>query len=174
MVPLLFVYWCLSFRHPLRRDILLVALSNGCMGSYKLVLDSTEPELHFIENAKLFPDTSLVLSLAPRTVSDSILATLSTGEVAVVSQVNGNIETTRTWQAHDLEVWCSAWKTPNIVLTGGDDALLRTWDIREDIVSQTMVSKWFIPCEVDPDFQSQCGSNFNSPVDGEYLSYGIV
>jgi WD40 repeat protein len=152
----------------------LVALSNGCVGSYKLVLDSTEPELRFVENARLFPDTSLVLSLAPSTVSDSILVTLSTGEVAVVTLANGNMETTRTWQAHDLEVWCSAWKTPNIVLTGGDDALLRIWDLREDIVTQTMVSKWFIPREVDPDFQSQCWSNFNTPVDGEYLSYGIV
>jgi len=166
-VPLLLVYFVFIIRHPLRPDILLVALSNGCMGSYKLVLDGIEPELHFLESAKLFPDTSLVLSLAPSTVSESILATLSTGEVAVVTQANGNLGTTRTWQAHDLEVWCSAWKTPNIVLTGGDDALLRIWDLREDIATQTMVSKWFIPCEVDPDVQSQCWSNFDTPVDGE-------
>jgi WD40 repeat protein len=133
----------LFLRHSRQPDCLLVALSNGCTASYKLVLDTPDPKLHLVESAQLFPDTCLVLSLAPNTVSDDTLATLSTGETAVVNTENGTMETKHTWQAHDLEVWCSAWKTPNVVLTGGDDALLRIWDLRDTTATQTMVSKWF-------------------------------
>lgn len=122
--------------------LLLVALSNGCTATYKLVLDTPDPHLQLVSNAQLFPETCLVLSLAPNLRSNETLATLSTGEVAVMTTRNDTMELKQTWKAHDLEVWCSSWKTENTVLTGGDDALLKIWDLRDDTTTQSMVSKW--------------------------------
>lgn len=69
------------------------------------------------------------------------LVTLSTGEASVMDIADGDMGTANTWKAHDLEVWCSAWRTNNVVLTGGDDALLKVWDLRDNTATQT--TRWY-------------------------------
>jgi hypothetical protein len=65
-----------------------------------------------------------------RTTGQAI-TTLSTGDVAIANVEKRSTKVLQTWKAHDLEAWCGAWKDPNVVLTGGDDALLKLWDLRD-------------------------------------------
>jgi len=66
-----------------------------------------------------------------------------------VSQSNGNISLWRlanaqlleigNWKAHDFEAWITAFDywDPNTVYSGGDDALFKSWDIRDFSCSST-------------------------------------
>jgi diphthine methyl ester acylhydrolase len=94
-----------------------------------------------MEDGKYFPETTLVLSLAPAPEGGKILSTLSSGEVAVVGMGTAK-DSTLLWNAHDLEVWCGAWKSAQTVLTGGDDAVLKVWDLREHLPLPSAVSRW--------------------------------
>jgi len=119
---------------------MVVALSNGRIAQYVLTKDSGSPKLEYINDVHCFPDSALVLSLAVHGQSGKVLSTLSTGEVAIVGPQA--IDSPILWRAHDLEVWCGAWKSPDIVLTGGDDAKLKIWDLRGDPYVPSVVSKW--------------------------------
>jgi len=100
------------------------------------------PQLRHVGNFQHYPDSTLVLSLAMDPNSAFTIATLSTGEVSVIDDVEmGNATASRIWKAHDLEVWCSAWKNSDTILTGGDDALLKIWDLRQDHQTPQMVCK---------------------------------
>jgi WD40 repeat protein len=59
------------------------------------------------------------------------IATLSTGDVAIANVEKRSTTVLQTWKAHELEAWCGAWRDSNVVLTGGDDALLKIWDLRD-------------------------------------------
>ena len=104
-------------RHPLDPAHLLVALSTGSMASYVLNLDGQNPQLHLLRTYRQFDSSTLVLSLAMEKTYGGMVATLSTGEVAVINVEKENANTQQSWKAHDMEVWCSAWKTSNVVLT---------------------------------------------------------
>jgi len=118
-----------------------VALSNGTMSLYLLDLESDHVQLHHIETGQCFPESTLILSLAVDGESEEVLATLSTGEVAVVRCNDITKDPRLFWQAHDLEVWCGAWKSREIILTGGDDARLKVWDLRASSQAPSAVSK---------------------------------
>jgi WD40 repeat protein len=70
-----------------------------------------------------------------------MLATLSTGEVSAVDVGTERTSASLSWKAHEMEVWCSAWKASDVVLTGGDDALLKVWDLRQAQETPQMISK---------------------------------
>jgi WD40 repeat protein len=149
-------FWLLKLiaRHSVKLDQLIVALSTGAMSLYSLNLDKTTPQLHHIGTYEHFDSSTLLLSLSVEKASADILATLSTGEAAIIDGSNeGTIK--KSWKAHDLEVWCSAWKTSNEVLTGGDDSMLKLWDIREDTATPSITSKWYVPAFRIPQTQSQ-------------------
>jgi WD40 repeat protein len=136
-------------RHTLQPDKLLVALSTGSFALYTLDLGGESPQLHHIETYEQFPNSTLVLSIAVEEKSAAVLATLSTGEVSILDVDTQRATSRQMWKAHDLEVWCSAWKTPNEILTGGDDALLRLWDLRDQDPNCTIQSGWSVhrpPC----------------------------
>jgi hypothetical protein len=148
-------------------DQLIVALSTGATSLYSLNSDMTKPQLHHIGTYQHFTSSTLVLSLSVEKASADILATLSTGEVAIIDMNNeGTVK--KSWKAHDLEAWCSAWKTSNEVLTGGDDSMLKSWDIRVDTATPSITSKWYVPAFRIPQTQSQRRrsiylSNFRDP-----------
>lgn len=120
-----------------------MALSNGCIALYELKLDGS-PFLEHINDSRLFPSTTLVLSLGMSSTSTSVITTLSTGEVSVLDMAQQFPQQTETWKAHDLEVWCSAWKTQDTILTGGDDSLFKVWDLRHNPKTTQQLSKWSI------------------------------
>jgi WD40 repeat protein len=135
-------YLTYILRHSLHPDLLVVALSTGCIATYQLNLrDDEVPHLCHLKGFQQFPQMSLVLSLAPNSRSSTMLATLSTGEVSAVDVGTERTSASLSWKAHEMEVWCSAWKTSDVVLTGGDDALLKVWDLRQDQETPQMVSK---------------------------------
>jgi WD40 repeat protein len=98
--------------------------------------------LECLDEEQTFRDSILVLSLAVHRHTGKILSTLSTGQAAIL-EPRISKETVTVWDAHELEAWCGAWKTAEIILTGGDDAKLRLWDLREDSYSPSIVSKWY-------------------------------
>jgi diphthine methyl ester acylhydrolase len=142
MVLSLPVFNAHDIRHILRPERLLVALANGTIALYELSLEEIEaPQLRHVGDFQQYPDSTLVLSLSMNSTSASTIATLSTGQVSVVDLRMENATTSRIWKAHNLEVWCSAWKTSDTILTGGDDALLKLWDLRQDYQTPQMVCK---------------------------------
>ena len=129
-------------RHILRLEQLVVALSNGTIALYELSLEEIQaPQLRHVGDFQQYPHSTLVLSLSMNSISAFTIATLSTGQVSVVDVEMQNVTTSRIWKAHDLEVWCSAWKTSDTLLTGGDDALLKVWDLRQDNQTPQVVCK---------------------------------
>ena len=129
-------------RHIARPEQLVVALSNGTIALYELILEAMQaPQLRHVGSFQHYPDSTLVLSLAMDSNSAFTVATLSTGDVSVIDVGIGNATTLQIWKAHDLEVWCSAWKNSDTILTGGDDALLKIWDLRQDRQTSQMVCK---------------------------------
>jgi len=127
-------------RHTVRREILVVALSTGCIALYELILGGN-PRLQHLDDFSFFPDKFLVLSLGMSSVGTSVISTLSTGLVSILDMAQQIPRRGLTWTAHDLEVWCSAWKSADTVLTGGDDSLLKLWDLREDLQTAQIVCK---------------------------------
>jgi WD40 repeat protein len=118
---------------------LLVALSTGTIATYSLTLRPT-PTLTHTFDTQLFHDSTLVLSLAVASFTANVLATLSSGAVAIVERNKlGN-----QWKAHDLEVWCGAWKSSETLLTGGDDSKLKLWDLREKVETPSLQASWFV------------------------------
>jgi WD40 repeat protein len=114
------------------------------MALYSLELGGETPQLLHVANFQGFSDSTLVLSIAVDEKSRGAIATLSTGEAAIVQLEPARWTTQQKWKAHDLEVWCGAWKSPNEVLTGGDDALLKLWDIRDSDNHCSIQSRWYI------------------------------
>ena len=142
MVLLLSVFIAHNIRHIIRPRQLVVALSNGTIALYELSLEVIEaPQLRHIGDFQQYPNSTLVLSLAMDSNSTLTIATLSTGKVSIVDVGMENATSSRVWNAHNLEVWCSAWKTSDTILTGGDDALLKVWDLRQDHQTPQMVCK---------------------------------
>jgi WD40 repeat protein len=142
MVLPLSVFKAHNIRHIIRPEQLVVALSNGTITLYELSLEEIEaPQLRHVGDFQHYPDSALVLSLSMNPTTAFTIATLSTGQVSIVDVGMENATTSRVWRAHNLEVWCSAWKTSDTVLTGGDDALLKVWDLRQDHQTPQMVCK---------------------------------
>lgn len=120
----------LTFRLISDPTILTVALANGSIEVYALKLNGHDtPSLQKVDSIQYFEESSLVLSLAA-SPSTPLLATLSTGELSTLDVQSKSKDPISRWNAHSLEVWCAAWKSPETILSGGDDALLKVWDLR--------------------------------------------
>ena len=120
-----------------------MALSKGRVALYELKLAGS-PRLEHIDDFHFFADTTLVLSLGISSQRPSVIATLSTGDMSVFDMAQQSPQQAESWKAHDLEVWCSAWKTQDTIMTGGDDSLLKVWDLRNNPKTAQAVSKWFL------------------------------
>ena len=107
-----------------------MALSTGCIALYELKL-SGNSHLEYVDNLQFFTEEALVLSLGVSPISTCMVSTLSTGEVSIVDMAQETPQQKEAWKAHDLEVWCSAWKSADTIITGGDDSLLKLWDLRD-------------------------------------------
>ena len=139
-----------SKRHAITPDLLVVALSTGRIALYTLCLqDATKPQLSHLGNYEQTAESTLILSVAVEATASPFIATLSTGEASIFDIGDGVLSTLHTWNAHSLEAWCSAWKTPDSVMTGGDDALLKIWDLRDLKIPKAVCKTYLI-------FPSQC------------------
>ena len=118
-----------------------MALSNGSIGLYSLKPDGSRSQLLHIGDSIVSAQSDLVLALATQPSSDTLLSSLSNGEVSIVKVNNVEAVILNSWTAHNLEVWCSAWKDKNVVLTGADDALLKLWDIRDEPFEAKLASR---------------------------------
>ncbi|KAF3985018.1 hypothetical protein FT663_05391 [Candidozyma haemuli var. vulneris] len=102
---------------------------NICIWTY------TNHKLELRENLELFDKDVLVTSVffSP-TDKTSLLATLTSGEAALVDLTSGAFRVLA--ESHSLECWTGAFgeegPAANVVFTGGDDARLISHDLRTD------------------------------------------
>lgn len=84
----------------------------------------------------------LVLISCPLPSDDSIVVSLSTGSIALL-QGEASLSVTSTWKAHMYEAWIAAFDAWNdqTVWTGGDDCVLKGWDLRDGCGRPTFVNK---------------------------------
>ncbi|KAF8250079.1 WD40 repeat-like protein [Wilcoxina mikolae CBS 423.85] len=108
-----------------RGDVLVVALSRGAIGVYKLEGDGT---IEHVETLQLFSEV-LVLSLNFSPTEEKVVAcTLSDGGVAVVDLEVRRVRDSYT--PHTLEAWTCEFSTDGKRLySGGDDSLFIGWDL---------------------------------------------
>ena len=128
-------------RLPSKPEVLVVAMSNGSIGLYSLKPDGPRSQLLHVGDSIVSAQSDLVLALATQPSSDTLLSSLSSGEVSIVKVNNVEAVILNSWIAHNLEVWCSAWKDQNVVLTGADDAILKLWDIRDEPFEAKLTSR---------------------------------
>lgn len=78
-------------------------------------------------------------------VGNSILASRNDGHVDYWRHISESQAATASWQAHEYDAWICRFDRhqPNLVYSGGDDGLLKLWDMREDVTlpSLTLRSK---------------------------------
>lgn len=74
-------------------------------------------------------ESTLVLSLAYSPTPGSIISSLSNGSLA---HITGESEYTVSsqWHAHEFEPWITTFSDENTVWSGGDDCVLKRWDLR--------------------------------------------
>lgn len=109
-----------------------MAVSTGRIELY--ILDFEAPNIPHLSHAGSYEEateSTLLLSLAVDINITPCMATLSTGEALIFDLNDGAPNVMHSWKAHSLEAWCGAWKTSNSVMTGGDDGLLKLWDLRD-------------------------------------------
>ncbi|XP_031476769.1 uncharacterized protein LOC116248241 isoform X2 [Nymphaea colorata] len=77
--------------------------------------------------------SSMCLCLDWNLSSSSIAVGLSDGSVSIVTISEAQLEITQHWQAHDFEVWASAFDVHHhqLLYTGADDCKFSCWDLRE-------------------------------------------
>ncbi|KAF8537106.1 WD40-repeat-containing domain protein [Trichophaea hybrida] len=109
-----------------RKDVLVVALSRGAIGVYKL---EGEGRIEHVETLQLFSEEVLVLSLNFSPTEEKVVAcTLSDGGVAVVDLEVRRLKDSYT--PHTLEAWTCEFSTDGRRLySGGDDSLFIGWDL---------------------------------------------
>ena len=103
-----------------------------------------------------------------------IAVSLSNGEMSVCGHRDGSLCTLHKWKAHTLpyvntpaEVWITSFdpNDNNCVFSGGDDGLLKQWDLR-------MVNEFASPVSVNRDAEagvtSMCWNKYRS----EYMTVG--
>lgn len=74
-----------------------------------------------------------------------IITTLSDGRAVIVDTQTEAI--VNDWKAHDYECWIGAWDhyaNNNIVYTGADDCLLKSWDLRVGTEMPVLTNKRFV------------------------------
>eukprot|EP00884_Botryococcus_braunii_P004153 jgi/Botrbrau1/13739/Bobra.0356s0015.1 len=86
-----------------------------------------------------FGEGEMVLAVDTCTTAaaSSLCASGSMGNVAIFNLSQGCLGKTRFWHAHDLECWtcCHHPTTEWLIYSGGDDSMLKGWDLRQEDVS---------------------------------------
>lgn len=115
---------------PFDSSRLISAHSTGDIIIWKYTGDG---ELELLKRAILFDSDSLITSISfCPTTSNKLLATITTGELAIIDLHDLSFDIFQT--THDLECWIGSFgeigELQNVVYTGGDDAQLIAHDLR--------------------------------------------
>ncbi|KZT44366.1 WD40 repeat-like protein [Sistotremastrum suecicum HHB10207 ss-3] len=75
----------------------------------------------------------------------ALVASSSDGHLSLLKDNGSDIQLTMSWHAHDYEPWVAAWDywDPNTVYSGGDDLILKSWDVRTSCDTPTATNKRF-------------------------------
>ncbi|OCH96160.1 WD-40 repeat-containing protein [Obba rivulosa] len=161
--------WC--HREPSLPALLGIADSEGGVSLHELSDDGTQlRRLQSVACTKTHTlclsldwsnrrnETSSVLStpmytslpdIARRTIFSglgNLIVSLSDGSLALLrADDQSGLVVSDTWAAHDYEPWISAWNywDTNVVYSGGDDLMMKGWDIREDFSRPIFTNKRF-------------------------------
>ncbi|KAI9335677.1 WD repeat-containing protein 85 [Obelidium mucronatum] len=76
--------------------------------------------------------------------SQNIIVSQSNGHLTLLEVAESSLVEKETWIAHEFEAWIGAfdqWKPESVVYSGGDDCILKCWDIRSGSASEQMKSR---------------------------------
>jgi len=123
-------------------DILAVADSSGNCILYDYKKDNVQ-----VSKTVCIDQSVLALSLdwVKTPMPEKIIVSLSNGELALIQVHDERMEPLNIWKAHCFEAWITAadFTDENIIYSGGDDCLLKLWDVRQGFCKPTSVSKHF-------------------------------
>ncbi|EPQ60817.1 WD40 repeat-like protein [Gloeophyllum trabeum ATCC 11539] len=130
--------------------VLGIADADGFISLHQWNLD--EGHLNKLHSTSLGESDALCLSLDwsnrcfPSRDLGSVVVSLSDGTLSILKPENSTgLVQVESWSAHDFEPWIAAWNywDDNIIYSGGDDAKLKGWDIRQGFENSTFVYQRF-------------------------------
>ncbi|KAF7306931.1 WD-REPEATS-REGION domain-containing protein [Mycena indigotica] len=136
--------------HPSDAPLLAIADSEGNISLHEL----QESQLQSHSSVACAPSDVLCLSLdwsnrrntSPDT---SLVVSLSNGSLCLLrlddQGSSSGLRILDTWHAHDFEPWIAAWDywDMNSIFSGGDDMILKIWDVRQGFTSPVRTNKRF-------------------------------
>jgi WD40 repeat protein len=95
-----------------------------------LLVAATSCEISIIDSEKITKTLAndYPLYLCVDLLDNKCLSTGSTGMCSIFDLTLG--KGISSWKAHNLETWCGAFHDENVIFTGADDSILKTWDLR--------------------------------------------
>lgn len=74
-------------------------------------------------------------------VDNSLLASRNDGHVDYWKHISESDAATASWKAHEYDAWICRFDAhqPNLIYSGGDDGLLKLWDMREAVTSPSVL-----------------------------------
>ncbi|VBB28264.1 unnamed protein product [Acanthocheilonema viteae] len=115
---------------------IISALTNGSIG----VVDSD------LDTVQILPITKKTILLSIAICGSFALSSDAYGAVHIISLETGNISSSflghiSPYTDKPCEVWTTAWLDINCILSGGEDNLLKLWDLRSDTKQPINVNK---------------------------------
>ncbi|KAJ3123636.1 Diphthine methyltransferase [Physocladia obscura] len=77
-------------------------------------------------------------------IDSRIVVSKSNGDLSLLELSNTSLVERETWNAHGFEAWIvsfDAWRPDSVIYSGGDDCILKSWDIRSGTARETMKSR---------------------------------
>ncbi|ORY45184.1 WD40 repeat-like protein [Rhizoclosmatium globosum] len=112
-------------------------------------LDNDTKKLNQLTNYNNALDKILCLSIdwSNRLTSNTtpnIIVSQSNGDLTLLELTNSSLVEKETWNAHGFEAWIAAfdaWQPESVVYSGGDDCILKVWDMRAGTAMERMKSR---------------------------------
>ncbi|XP_013788723.1 diphthine methyltransferase-like [Limulus polyphemus] len=138
--------------HMIHRYCLVgVASADGQLVLYNLKNVDDSPNFVLEEFSKKTLDESfsnLALSLdwfnwKQPSLDPKVVVSDSNGQMTVLQLTETNLDILHQWNAHSFECWIGAanYFDPSVVFSGGDDCLLKSWDIRMSTIHPVFTCK---------------------------------
>ncbi|XP_076312134.1 diphthine methyltransferase [Tachypleus tridentatus] len=143
------VKWCPHMIH--KYCLVGVASADGQLVLYNLKNADDSPNLLLEEFSKKKLDensSNLALSLdwfnwKQPSLDPKVVVSDSNGQVTVIQLTETNLDILHQCSAHSFECWIAAanYFDPSVVFSGGDDCLLKSWDIRMSTIHPVFACK---------------------------------
>ena len=158
--------------------LLAIVLSDGYLSLRPLSLSANEESMWGQAERLLVEDENTIclsVDWSNQMIADpnpQIAVSLSNGKMSVCGYREGSLEVLHKWNAHTLpyttipaEVWITSFdpQDKNVVFSGGDDGILKQWDLRLQSTKPVMACS-----EFEAGVTSMCWNKY----DADYMTVG--